>query len=110
MTTTATTNHAARRSLASLIDRLDGILDGLAEAVGGGVGQAVREAVEATVREVLASPTLLRAALHAHRPAPSPAAPEAKVRPSPAQALRNWLARAWQAAKQTAVAAGGAVA
>src|SRR5262245_11044109 len=63
-------NHARlpRKTLSSQIDRLDGILDGLAEALDGAVadavrdavGQAVREAVEATVREVLASPALLR--------------------------------------------------
>src|SRR5262245_34173553 len=86
-------NHARlpRKTLSSQIDRLDGILDGLAEALNGAVadavrdavGEAVREAVEATIREVLASPALLRAALASH--GPQEAAPEAPAPQPPAQ-------------------------
>src|SRR5262245_38460804 len=114
------TNHAARKSLASQIDRLDGILDGLAEAlnesvadaVRGVVGQAVREAVEATAKELLASPALLSLALQAHRAETGPGAPQSEepARRSPAWALRGALGRAGQLASGAARAARGAVA
>src|SRR6478672_724610 len=107
MTATATmANHAARKSLASQIDRLDNILDGLAEAlnesvadaVRGVVGQAVREAVEATARELLSSPALLQLALRAHPSEPEPSAPLAQgpPRPSLKGRLASSLARAGQ--------------
>jgi hypothetical protein len=76
-TTNATSNgRLPRKSLGNQIDRLDGMLEGLSEAlnesvadaVRGAVGQAVREAVVVAVREVLATPALLRAALAQHGP------------------------------------------
>jgi hypothetical protein len=108
------TNHAARKSLASQIDRLDSILDGLAEAlnesvadaVRGVVGQAVREAVEATARELLASPALLSLALRAHRSEPEAPDP----RPSLKDRLTSSLAQAGRLAAGAAQAARGAVA
>src|SRR5262245_55218127 len=121
MTATGTmTNHAARKSLASQIDRLDNILDGLAEALNESVadavrnvvGQAVREAVEATARELLASPALLQLALQAHRAEPqsSEPRPEGRGGPSPGRALRGALGRAGRLAAGAARSARGAVA
>jgi hypothetical protein len=89
-----------RPSLATQIDRLDGILDGLAEAlnesvadaVKDAVGLAVREAVQSTLKEVLGNPELLRAALAQHSPPPPPP-PSRPAR----KTLRERLAevRAW---------------
>jgi hypothetical protein len=59
MTTTLRTssNGQPRKTLASQLDRLDGILDGLDAALAGAVqeavGQAVKEAVQAVLTEVL---------------------------------------------------------
>jgi hypothetical protein len=120
MTSTISGNGTQRKSLASQIDRLDGILDGLAdalnesvaEAVREVVGQAVREAVQATVREVLSSPELLRAALSKHIPAvPTP------ERTAKRQALKGLLqgiraacAKAKQATVQASAKLGRALA
>ena len=62
-----TMNGKARKTLASQIDRLDGILDGLSEAIPEVIAdtiravaaQAVRDAVRAAVSEVLTNPTVL---------------------------------------------------
>src|SRR5262245_16501918 len=80
MTQTSNGPAAQRKSLATEIDRLDGILDGLDEALAGSVetavrdvvGQVVRETVEATVREVLSNPDLIRAAIAQHAPVATP--------------------------------------
>ena len=80
MTKTLEMNGPARKTLASQLDRLDGILDGLSEgldqavaqAVREAVGLAVREAVQAVLAELLTNP-LLRAQLQkpaAAQPAP----------------------------------------
>lgn len=59
MTTTlrTTSNGQPRKTLASQLDRLDGILDGLDAALAGAVqeavGQAVKQAVQAVLTEVL---------------------------------------------------------
>ena len=59
MTTTlrASSNGQPRKTLASQLDRLDGILDGLDAALAGAVqeavGQAVQQAVQAVLTEVL---------------------------------------------------------
>src|SRR4051794_28634587 len=82
-----------RKSLANEIDRLEGILDGLDEALAGAVemavrdvtGKVVREAVEATLREVLSSPELIRAALAQHAPVATPVTQQTH-RP-----LKEWL-------------------
>jgi hypothetical protein len=84
-----------RKTLSSQIDRLDGILDGLdaalsgavADAVQGVVGQVVKEAVEASIKEVLGSPDLLRAALAQH----APPAPQPKPRKSLSEVLKAAL-------------------
>jgi hypothetical protein len=56
------TNGQIRKSLASQLDRLDGILDGLAEGLNEAVATAVQEtvgvAVQAAVTEVLTNPEL----------------------------------------------------
>ncbi len=75
-TKTETNGQVRRRTLASQLDRLDGILDGLSEglneavvdAVKGAVGVAVREALQAVLSEVLTNPALLE---HLQPPAPS---------------------------------------
>jgi hypothetical protein len=58
------TNGQIRKSLASQLDRLDGILDGLAEGLNEAVASAVQEtvgvAVQAAVTEVLTNPELQR--------------------------------------------------
>jgi hypothetical protein len=79
--TNATINNgnAQRRQLSTQIDRLDAILDGLsdaltqsvADAVKEVIGEVVSEAVSLAVKEVLASPELLKAALHKHEPMPA---------------------------------------
>ena len=87
--TTMSNSRAQRKSLANEIDRLDDILDGLDAALAGSVetavrdvvGQVVRETVEATVREVLSSPELIRAAVAHHTPtAPVPTQAQAPRR------------------------------
>jgi hypothetical protein len=67
---TATNGRVQRKTLASQLDRLDGILDGLSEALQGAVAdavrgaagpllkEAVREAVVATVQALLTNPQL----------------------------------------------------
>jgi hypothetical protein len=101
-----------RKSLANEIDRLDGILDGLDEALAGAVemavrdvtGKVVREAVEATLREVLSSPELIRAALAQHAPVATPV-PQTQQRST----LKGWfkqkLALLSQKAKRNAISA-----
>jgi len=71
MTTPNSNGHVPRKTLASQLDRLDGIIDTLAEGLNGAVADAVRDAVSDAVRqavdqvlqEVLANPQLLRALL-----------------------------------------------
>src|SRR6516162_5347725 len=66
MSKTLETNGQPRKTLASQLDRLDGILDGLSEglsdavssAVREAVGLAVREAVQAVLTELLTNPAL----------------------------------------------------
>jgi hypothetical protein len=50
---TAANGRVQRKSLASQLDRLDGILDGLAEALQGAVADAVKDAVGPLVREAV---------------------------------------------------------
>jgi hypothetical protein len=103
---TTSTNGQTRKTLASQLDRLDGILDalgdGLNQAVGTAVegaveravelavrqatGQAVKAAVEAVLAEVLTNPDL-QAALRASAKPPPPS-------PSP-HSLKTALGRAW---------------
>jgi hypothetical protein len=82
MTKTIEMNGPARKTLASQIDRLDGILDALSEgldqavaqAVREAVGLAVQEAVQAVLAELLTNPAL-REQLQGPA-APQPAAPD----------------------------------
>src|SRR6516165_5621160 len=53
MTKTLEMNGPARKTLASQLDRLDGILDGLSEGLSDAVAQAVREAVGLAVQEAV---------------------------------------------------------
>jgi hypothetical protein len=78
MTTTATTrtpsNGQPRQTLASQLDRLDGILDGLDAALAGAVQeaveQAVKQAVQAVLTEVLTNRQLQEQLQQAAPPAP----------------------------------------
>ena len=82
MSKTLETNGQTRKTLASQLDRLDGILDGLSEglndavasAVREAVGLAVQEAVQAVLTELLTNP-LLREQLQGPAAA-QPAAPD----------------------------------
>jgi hypothetical protein len=82
MTKTLEMNGPTRKTLASQLDRLDGILDGLSEGLNDAVAQAVREAVglavqeavHAVLGELLTNP-LLREQLQGPA-APQPAAPD----------------------------------
>src|SRR6516162_244442 len=53
MSKTLETNGQSRKTLASQLDRLDGILDGLSEGLDQAVAQAVREAVGLAVQEAV---------------------------------------------------------
>ena len=115
MTAKTESNGQARRTLASQLDRLDGILDGLsdglnqavADAVRDAVGVAVkeaaavavREALQAVLTEVLTNPTLLE-----HLQPPAPPTPPVAV-PAQRPSLRErmspagtWAGRKAQAA------------
>jgi hypothetical protein len=93
--TTNTIGRSQRKTLASQLDRLDGIIDtladGLNEAVADVVRQAVaaavEQAVEAVLREVLARPEVLRHL--AAQAAPVPAPVEAKAG-GPSALSRAW--------------------
>jgi hypothetical protein len=98
---TTINGRAQRKTLASQLDRLDGILDalsqGLQEAVAGVVQQAVSQAVGDAVRAVLTDPELLRRLAATTAPVADPA-PQAT--PVPQQAptstvKRSRLGAAW---------------
>jgi hypothetical protein len=80
MSKTLETNGQTRKTLASQLDRLDGILDGLSEGLNQAVAQAVREAVglavqeavQAVLTELLTNPALRE---QLQRPAAAEAAP-----------------------------------
>jgi hypothetical protein len=82
MSKTLETNGQTRKTLASQLDRLDGILDGLSEgltdavasAVRESVGLAVQEAVQAVLTELLTNPALREQLQKAAPPAPPPPA------------------------------------
>src|SRR5262245_7874982 len=99
--TTNTNGHPQRKTLASQLDRLDGIIDALADGlneavvdvVRQAVAAAVQEAVEAVLREVLARPEILR--LLAAQAAPVPETAPAEAKPGGPSAL----GRAWAGLK-----------
>jgi hypothetical protein len=113
-TTTCGNGRVQRKSLNDQLDRFDSMLDGLGEAipeviadsVRRAVGEAVRLAVEASVREVLGSPELLRAALARHAPASDPAPARREV--PPRRMLRDLMRAAggWSRLQMTSAAAG----
>src|SRR5205807_2539524 len=97
MTTMNTNGRVARKSLASQLDRLDGILDalsdGLNEAVATAVQEAVGKAVEVAFKEVLSNSELLRTLLPQAIPIraatePKPKTPSLKER---LQQASHWL-------------------
>jgi hypothetical protein len=85
MTKTMEMNGTARKTLASQLNRLDGILDGLSEGLNQAVAQAVREAVglavqeavQAVLTELLTNPVLREQLQKAAPPAPPPPAERA---------------------------------
>src|SRR5262245_1303259 len=106
--TTTTTNGSVRKTLASQLDRLDGILDALSDglnqavatavegaverAVRQAVGQAVRETLQALATEALTNPDLIAAFRGV-----APAAPPPEDPPNQSQGLLG-RARAWAGA------------
>jgi hypothetical protein len=98
MTKTLEMNGPVRKTLASQLDRLDGILDGLsdgldqavAQAVREAVGLAVQEAVQAVLTELLTNPALREQLQKAAAPKAAP--PEEPQRP-PQGGGKGWLAR-----------------
>jgi hypothetical protein len=92
-TTTRTNNNGQpRKTLASQLDRLDGILDGLDAALSGAVQdaveQAVKQAVQAVLTEVLTNRQLQEQLQQAAEPAPPLEGPHGKP---------SLLNRLWQA-------------
>src|SRR5262245_18830112 len=116
--TTTTTNGQVRRTLASQLDRLDGILDALSDglneavatavegaverAVRQAVGQAVRETLQALATDALTNPDLIAAFRRV-----APAAPPPETPPDPPRGL---LRRACDGIKAGLAAAGTACA
>jgi hypothetical protein len=99
MTATARTNinGQPRKTLASQIDRLDGILNGLDAALAGAVQeaveQAVKQAVQAVLTEVLTNRDLQEQLQQAAQPTPPPEPPRGK---------KNTANRLWQATTEAA--------
>jgi hypothetical protein len=111
---TTTNGRGQRKTLASQLDRLDGIIDALADGLNEAVADVVRqavaaavqEAVEAVLREVLARPEVLR--YLAAQAAPVPEATTVEAKPGGPSALgRAWaglkakLAGAFTRARET---------
>jgi hypothetical protein len=97
MTTTTRTNlnDQPRKTLASQLDRLDGILDGLDSALAGAVQEAVEQAVKQAVQAVLTEVLTNRQLQEQLQQAAQPVAP-----PEPPRGKLSMLNRLWQAAKQ----------
>ncbi|HEY7327799.1 MAG TPA: hypothetical protein VH592_09180 [Gemmataceae bacterium] len=91
-TTRTNTNGQPRKTLASQLDRLDGILDGLDAALAGAVQeaveQAVKQAVQAVLTEVLANREFQEHLQQVTQPTPPPEPPRVK---------QSMLKRLWQA-------------
>jgi hypothetical protein len=108
MTTTNTNNsRPGRQTLASQIDRLEGILatlpETLGEAVAAAAQDAIGKAVELAVKEVLTNPEVL-GALQAHTaPNPEPA------KSAPDGSLAKTLGQTWQRTRENAAWAGAKV-
>ena len=133
MTNTTQMNGPARKTLASQLDRLDGVIDGLSEGLNDAVAQAVREAVglavqeavQAVLTEVLTNPALreqLQKAAPPEAPPPGERAPAGgggrlaalfsrvgdKLRPA-CRAAAGCLRQAGQAVSLTCLLAGDRV-
>jgi hypothetical protein len=99
MTTATRTNldGQSRKTLASQLDRLDGILDGLDAALAGAVQeaveQAVKQAVQAVLTEVLTNRALQEQLQQAAQPTPPPQPPRDK---------KSTASRLWQATTEAA--------
>jgi len=99
MTATARTNinGQQRKTLASQIDRLDGILNGLDAALAGAVQeaveQAVKQAVQAVLTEVLTNRELQEQLQQAAQPVPPPEPPRGR---------KSTANRLWQATTEVA--------
>jgi hypothetical protein len=101
-TDTMNTSDRQRKTLASQLDRLDGILDalseGLNEAVANAVQHAVGLAVQHSLTEVLTNEQLLE-----HLRQPAPAAEPPKAEPGLLQRIWNRVKEIASKAKDTAV-------
>ena len=97
-TTTARTDSDGqqRKTLASQLDRLEGILDGLDTALAGAVQQAVEQAVKQAVQAVLAEVLTNRELQEQlHQAAQSVPSSEEE-----SGGRNNWCNRLWQATRQ----------
>jgi hypothetical protein len=105
-TNTNNVNRPGRQTLASQIDRLEGILAGLPESLGQTVAEAVQDAVgkavELAVREVLTNPEILKALQTA-----APTAEPAKAAQD--GSLAKSLGQAWQRTRENTTWAGAKV-
>jgi hypothetical protein len=95
-TTRTSINGEQRKTLASQIDRLDGLLDGLDAALAGAVQeaveQAVKQAVQTVLTEVLTNRELQEQLQQAAQPAP----------PEPPRGQKSTANRLWQATTEAA--------
>jgi hypothetical protein len=101
MTTTTTPrtniNGQQRKTLASQLDRLDGILDGLdaalASAVQEAVEQAVKQAVQSVLTEVLTNRELQQQLQQSSQPGPLPEEPRGSKKGTPNRLWQATTAR-----------------
>jgi hypothetical protein len=107
MTTSTNNTRPQRQTLASQIDRLEGILAGLPESLGQTVAETVQDAVgkavELAVREVLTNPEMLRVLQGQTAPNPEPA------KSAQDGSLAKNLGQAWQRTRENATWAGAKV-
>ncbi len=116
MSDTTINNGRQRKQLSEQLDRLDIILDGLADALNQSVADAVRDvvgavvkdAVQTTIREVLGSPDLLRAALAKHGQLPHEQPAQVPQRRTLGGALKSLCQKGREAASATGKALGSA--
>jgi hypothetical protein len=106
-TNTNNVNRPGRQTLASQIDRLEGILGSLADTLGQTVAEAVQDAVgkavELAVREVLTNPEILRVLQAQMVPNPEPA------KSAQDDSLAKTVGEAWQRTRDNAAWAGAKV-
>jgi hypothetical protein len=106
-TNTNNVNRPGRQTLASQIDRLEGILSGLPESLGQTVAEAVQDAVgkavELAVREVLTNPEILRVLQAQTAPTAEPA------KAAQDGSLSKSLGSVWQRTRENAAWAGAKV-